>query len=601
MNREDLIKKYSDAAQALGIEVEKEEKTLLLLSVLRFLCFAGGAALTIFLFVEHYSALGIVSAFLTIIMFMLLLKRYSSHTDKLEFLGNLSIINRNEAGSLKGDFSVFLPGNQYSDHSHDFSYDVDLFGDNSIFQYLNRTVTGYGRDILAGWLADPYNLTTDLKERQEIVRELASKVTWRQEFMAAGMKVPLERDRIEDLTAWLREDHVISSSSVKKVLIFILPAVALLALSLVIAGLLHYSVFITTILLNLGYVGIGLKTTNRIHNAVSGKYVYLSSMKSLLKAFGNESFAASSLKLMKEEVAGTGVSAAHSVKKLERIIQSFDSRMNLIVGFGLNALLLWDYHCIRKIEKWKKENKDLFPLWLEVLGKIDAYSSFGNYAFNNAGFCYPSVSQHDTIISSHELGHPLIDEKKRVCNEFTLTKKGTICIITGANMAGKSTFLRTVAVNYILAMAGAPVCAKDMSFRPVRLFTSMRTTDSLAGNESYFYAELKRLRSLKNMIAQGEPVLFILDEILKGTNSADKTLGSRLFIKNLIPLNGTGLIATHDISLGDLEQEHPGNVFNMCFEIEINGEAILFDYKLQRGITKKMNAALLMRQMGILD
>lgn len=601
MSREDLIKNYSDAAQALRIEVEKEEKTLLVLSVLRFLCFAGGAAFTIFLFMEHYSAFGIVAAFLTIILFMLLLKQYSSHTDKKEFLNNLAIINRNEAGSLRGDLSVFLPGNQYADHSHDFSYDVDLFGDNSIFQYLNRTVTGYGRDILAGWLADPYNLTTDLEERQEIVRELASKVSWRQEFMAAGMKVPLERDRIENLTAWLREDHIISSSSVKKVLIFILPAVALLALGLVIAGLLHYSVFITTILLNLGYVGVGLKTTNRIHNAVSGKYVYLSSMKSLLKAFGNESFAASSLKLMKEEVAGTGVSAAHSVKKLERIIQSFDSRMNLIVGFGLNALLLWDYHCIRKIEKWKSENKDFFPLWLEVLGKIDAYSSLGNYAFNNSDFCYPSISQHDTIFSTHELGHPLIDEKKRVCNDFMLTKKGSICIITGANMAGKSTFLRTVAVNYILAMTGAPVCAKDMTFRPVRLFTSMRTTDSLAGNESYFYAELKRLRSLKNMIAQGEPVFFILDEILKGTNSADKTLGSRLFIKNLIPLNGTGLIATHDISLGDLEQEHPGNVFNMCFEIEINGEAILFDYKLQRGITQKMNAALLMRQMGILD
>lgn len=601
MNKEELIKDYTNAADAFSGEVAREEKTLLLLSVLRFLCFTGGAAITILFFLENKSALGILSAFLTVILFMFLLKLFSLHTDKKEFAGNLAVINSKEVASLEGDHSGFVPGNQYADHSHDFSYDVDLFGDDSLFQYMNRTVTGYGRDIFAGWLADPYPLASELRERQEIVRELALKVRWRHEFMASGMKVPLERDRIEGLIRWLREEPFIGSSSAKRILIFILPAIALITLALVISGFLHYSIFIISILLNLGHVGSGLKTTNRIHNAVSGKYGYLSSMKRLLHSFADEPFASARLNMIKEEVAGKGVSAAHSVKKLGRLIQSFDSRLNLVVGFGLNALLLWDYHCIRRLEKWKAENKNLFPSWLEALGVIDAYSSIGNYAFNNPGFAYPSLSEKEIVFYAGEMGHPLIDEKKRVCNDFTLSKRGSICIITGANMAGKSTFLRTVAVNYILAMTGAPVCAREMIFQPVKLFTSMRTTDSLAGNESYFYAELKRLRSLKQKVSHNEPVLFILDEILKGTNSADKTMGSRLFIKKLIPLSGTGLIATHDTSLGELEQEHPGNVFNMCFEIEIDGEAILFDYKLRRGITKKMNAALLMRQMGILD
>jgi DNA mismatch repair ATPase MutS len=205
------------------------------------------------------------------------------------------------------------------------------------------------------------------------------------------------------------------------------------------------------------------------------------------------------------------------------------------------------------------------------------------------------------VFSAINLGHPLIDESSRVCNDFTLERCGNVCIISGANMAGKSTFLRTVAVNYILGMIGAPVCARELKFTPLKLFTSMRTVDSLSKNESYFYAELKRLRILKTRIEKGESIFFILDEILKGTNSADKSLGSNLFLKRMVELGATGLIATHDTSLGEMEKTYPGLVNNKCFEIEIDGENIIFDYKLHNGITKKMNAALLMKQMGILE
>jgi DNA mismatch repair ATPase MutS len=231
----------------------------------------------------------------------------------------------------------------------------------------------------------------------------------------------------------------------------------------------------------------------------------------------------------------------------------------------------------------------------------DAFISLGNFAGNNAEFAYPVIYDGNIVFSAKDLGHPLITEEKRVCNDFILDGKGSVCILTGANMAGKSTFLRTVAVNYILAMAGAPVCAARMDFTPVKLFTSMRTTDSLSQNESYFYAELKRLRTLKTKIAESELHFFILDEILKGTNSSDKSLGSKLFLERLIALGGTGLIATHDTSLGEMERQFPESVMNMCFEIEIEGESIKFEYKLQKGITQKMNAALLMKQMGILD
>lgn len=601
MSRDYLKKEYLEAAEQFTLAEKNEERKLLLLSLSRLLCFAGGLVLTVFLFLEYHPGFGILAAFFTVMVFLLLLKLYSDHTAKKEFAANLATINRKEAAALGGDISGFNPGDDYSDHSHDFSYDVDLFGDSSLFQYLNRTVTGYGRDILASWLADPFPLAKSVSERHETVRELASKKKWRHEFLASGMNVPLEKAAIENLSAWLTEKPFIEASATRKVLIWLLPAVALAALALLMAGIIHYSIFVLFLLINLAYVSSALKSTNRIHNVVSGRYRYLSSMNSLLRVCAGETFTSTELSEMRQQIAGHEVSAAKAVKQLGRLIQSFDSRMNLLVGFGLNALLLWDYHCVRRLENWKAENREKFPGWLLILGKIDAYASLGNYAFNNRDFVYPELSLDDKVFSSTQLGHPLIEEERRVCNDFALTKRGRICIITGANMAGKSTFLRTVAVNFILAMAGAPICARRLEFTPVKLFTSMRTTDSLPGNESYFYAEIKRLRILKSKILDKEPVFFILDEILKGTNSADKSLGSRLFIKNLIPSGGTGLIATHDTSLGELGREHPENVFNMCFEIEIDGEVIRFDYKLQDGITQKMNAALLMKQMGILD
>ena len=290
-------------------------------------------------------------------------------------------------------------------------------------------------------------------------------------------------------------------------------------------GVIHYTVFTFIFLLNLLVVAAGLKKTNRIHRALTGMHNYLTSIYQLLKTFDKESFNSLILDDIKQNICGSKVSAAVSVKRLTRLIQAFDTRLNVIVGFILNGLLLWDYHCIYRLEKWKSEYRKLFPVWIEMLGKIDAFISLGNYAFNNPGFTYPEISDRKYLFSVSSAGHPLIDENKRVCNDFALERSGNVCIISGANMSGKSTFLRTIAVNYILGMTGAPVCATEMIFTPLKLFTSMRTTDSLSDNESYFYAELRRLKMLKSEIERGEPVLFILDEILKGTNSADKSSG----------------------------------------------------------------------------
>jgi hypothetical protein len=599
MNKDNLKELYLSSVLLYRHLGKKEDKLILIISVLRLFIFIGGAILIWSAFSLSVFA-GLSSALISAILFLYLLILFSAHSSRREFLTNLALINQNEADASSGILAAFDGGNTYQDIKHDFSFDVDLFGESSLFQYLNRTVTHYGRDILADWLSDPFLLSGDLIPRQEAIRELAAKNKWRQEFMAYGMKTPLEKKEISDLLNWLDESPRITSSHIMRLLIYMLPAAALVSLLLLITGQMPYQIFMFVCLGNLIYIVSGIKRTNEIHRSLSGRYSFLSSMNSLLKTFENESFSSPVLNKIKLNISGDKVSASVSVRKLGRLIQSFDSRNNMLAGFLLNGLFLWDYHCIRRLEKWKYDNRKLFPVWLEMVGQVDAFISLGNYAFNNAGFVYPVKTEGLSVFTAKDLGHPLIDEKKRVCNDFSHGKKGTVCIISGANMARKSTFLRTIAINYILGMTGAPVCASGMDFTPCKIFTSMRTLDSLSGNESYFYAELKRLNNLKSKIEQGEPVFFILDEILKGTNSEDKSTGSKLFLSMIIKRGGTGLIATHDTSLGKLEDQYPGTIVNRCFEIEINGENIIFDYKIQDGITQKMNAVFLMKQMGIL-
>lgn len=598
MNKEELLEYYRGLVSKFTIQLEKEKRRLLTLSFLRLIVFLCGTGITVAGFAEGIYW-GIAAIVVSLALFLLLVYLFTVHSSRRDFYLNLVAINNNEIKGLYGDYSSFNDGREWIDKDHDFSNDVDLFGRESLFQYLDRTVTGYGREILAGWFSDPFKLSTEIRPRQDAIKELSGILEWRQGFIASAYDQSLSRKDIAGLLEWLRESSSALSSTFKKVAIFLFPALTILSLLMVASGFWPYTVFIAFFLFNLLLALLGLGKTAKIHAMVSKKYLFLSTLVQLISSIEKTSFKSSILSDIKFMLADGPASALKKIRQLSRIIHSFDTRLNLLVGIAANGLLLWDFHCIRSLEKWKRESADLFPEWMELLGQTDAYLSLANFAFNNQGYSYPEVTEDSSILEAKEMGHPLLGEEKRICNDVSIEGVGSIYIITGANMAGKSTFLRTVAVNLILAMSGAPVCARSMRFRPLQLFTSMRTTDSLSQNESYFYAELKRLRNLKNRLESGEEIFFILDEILKGTNSADKSTGSKLFLKKIIDLGGTGMIATHDISLGEMENEFPGIVINKCFEIEIDGETISFDYKLRDGITKRMNAALLLKQMGI--
>ena len=259
---------------------------------------------------------------------------------------------------------------------------------------------------------------------------------------------------------------------------------------------------------------------------------------------------------------------------------------------------MWDLYSVMRLERWKVKYGHNVKVWVKIIAELDVYCSLSNYAYNNPDYVYPKISE-TIILRSSDLGHPLIPANKRVNNDFEINKLGKIDIVTGANMAGKSTFLRTVGINILLALNGMPVCAKSYTFKIIDLFSGMRTADSLKENESYFYAELKRLKYIIEKLQNGKPTLILLDEILKGTNSVDKAKGSWQFVEHLIALNATGIVATHDLTLCEIENNYPENISNKCFEVDIDGQSISFDYKLKMGVTKNMNASILMNQMGL--
>jgi len=598
MNPEDIGNIYTDLKKRNEILLAGLKKQQLLISLLRLFVFVAGSIFSAIAFSYTVTG-GIFALLITIISFLFLVKKFEDYSGKITITQNLVAVNGNEINGLRGDYSAFDGGSDLNDSKHDFSSDIDLFGEDSLFRYLNRTVTGSGRSQLARWLSEPYDLREKISIRQEAVRELAGKLAWRQKFMAFGLDKPLNDKEIESLRDWLNESDDTYSSLLMRISSFVLPMAAMITLFLVIAGVLPFMVFLLLYIFNLLLIGLFLKKSNRIHSMVSRKQLFLSSFRQLVGSFEEEQFKSDELTSIKEKLCEGQCSVAFKIKELNNIISAFDNRLNLFVGLILNGLLLWDFHCIMKLEKWRRAAASNLPEWLILLGRVDGLNSLANYAYNNPDNSFPQVVENGPLLEALTMGHPLLKREIRIRNDFSVRQRGQVFILTGANMAGKSTFLRTVAVNMVLGMTGAPVCADKMKFTPLKLFTSMRTVDSLSHNESYFYAELKRLKALKERLENGEDIFFILDEILKGTNSTDKSLGSKQFLRRVIDLGGTGLIATHDVSLGEMETEYPVNVVNKCFEIEIDGENISFDYLLRDGITRKMNAAALMRQMGI--
>ena len=302
---------------------------------------------------------------------------------------------------------------------------------------------------------------------------------------------------------------------------------------------------------------------------------------------------------LKQKFESKQLKAPKVLGMLAKELDRLDLRNNLILYALLEGSMFWQLRQMLRIERWKQEHGTHLLQWLEALGKLDALCALGTFAFNHPEYTYPSLTDEPFVFQAKDMGHPLMPRQQCVVNDADIPQRPYFLIITGANMAGKSTYLRTIGCNYILACIGAPVCCSSLHVYPAHLMTSLRTSDSLANNESYFFAELKRLQQILERLKSGEEMFIILDEILKGTNSMDKQKGSFSLVKQLLQLKANGIIATHDLLLGELKRHFPNEISNYCFEADIQNDELTFSYKLREGIAQNMNACFLMQKMGI--
>ena len=546
-----------------------------------------------------YAFWGNATAILAIVLvgsavFIFLVSRHSDLRYERDKFRELININETELKVLKRNFHNLPNGSEFADPLHPYSQDIDLFGKGSFFQYLNRSTLVEGKEKLAQLLLSNDIEHIDLK--QEAIKELAGMADWRQNFSAIATLVKTE-NRTLTITKWLDQ----YKNFVPRIMKWLPVLFSVLSAIIITGFILDYISGVSLgiwFFMGLFITGFYMKRINVLSESVSKVQDTFHQYYQLLAIIENTSFTSELLRKNKDLIVTEKQKASVILKKFSRAIDSLEQRNNMIFGILGKGFMLWDLRYSWKLEQWIGEHGQEVQKWFRAIEYLDAYNSLGNFAFNHPSYVFPDLHHDSHISEATQLAHPLLDPEKRVANDFSIEKE-QFFIITGANMAGKSTFLRTVSLQILMGNVGLPVCATYCHYTPIKLITSMRTTDSLTDDESYFFSELKRLKFVVDEI-KTDQYFIILDEILKGTNSTDKAIGSRKFIEKLVGSNSTGIIATHDLSLCEVAEELP-QVKNYYFDAEIINDELNFDYRFKKGICQNMNASFLLKKMEIVD
>ncbi|MEM6720535.1 MAG: DNA mismatch repair protein MutS [Bacteroidota bacterium] len=530
-----------------------------------------------------------------IALFLFLVFRHSDLVYQSNKLKALIQCNQLELDVLAGDLSKLPTGEEYLNAAHEFSYDIDLFGKASFFQYLNRSTTKEGKNELADLLAS--NNISDITNRQEAIQELTQKADWRQHFSAIALLIKVETTS-KEITNWL-ENYQNFIPKAMRMLPLIFSGLSIAIITLVSLGILPFLAALVWLFVGLGITGRFLKSINLLSLNTNKAKDTFQQYGQLLQRIEEETFSSKLLQEKQRNIQTDTQKASTLVKGFSKRIDALDNRNNILVALFLNGFLLWDISKSYQIEIWINQHSQKVAQWFEVVTFFDAYNSLGNFAFNHPQFSYPVIdASAKEVIQAKQLGHPLLRTDNRIDNDFTIGNS-EFFIVTGANMAGKSTFLRTVSLCIVMSNVGLPICASDPTYSPIKLITSMRTTDSLAEGASYFFSELQRLKMIVDKI-EDDTYFIILDEILKGTNSHDKAMGSKKIVQKLASQNAAGIIATHDLSLCELEKEID-QVKNYFFDAEIINDELFFGYLLKKGICSNMNASFLLKKMQIVQ
>lgn len=599
---QNLLQLYQDRALRFRTQAQQLQQRYDRLSFVRLGVFTLAILATIFFWSLAWWG-GILFIVLFILGFYRFVLWHQAIQESARHHEQLAIINKHEADTLQHNYAAFPTGKTFLQTDHPYALDLDLFGEYSFFQYTCRASTAIGQAKLANYLLHPLADEQQLKTRQIAVGELREQLDWRQHFQAYGREANDDPQHLLLLHQWLEDPDFVSNNRFLKLALYLAPV------WFAIGVFLWWTVFSWHfMLLFLIPPALILRRTldqvNFIHRRTTHAGDTLSLYGKLIEHIQGHTFDSPLLQQLHSQLGKQEQTASSYINRLAYIITQLNVRFNVFAIF-LNLIGLWDLQWIYRLEKWKAGLRHELPLWFEVLSDIEALSSLGNLWYNNPEWIMPELDQA-TKFSALDIAHPLIQRNVRIGNDLSMPTRGHIKLITGSNMAGKSTFLRTIGLNLVLAQAGSPVCAKEMSFPTMQVYTSMRTQDALHESTSSFYAELKRLKVIIEAVDAANqedhdqlPVFFLLDEILKGTNSVDRHTGSASLIRQLIRQKGGGLIATHDLELGRLEAEAEGAIENLRIEVAIKEGILDFDYKLKKGVSESFNATLLMKQMGI--
>ncbi|WP_310991162.1 MutS-related protein [Aequorivita marina] len=583
---------YTQQIETHTANLKDLKSKLAISSTFRVLVFLMACFGVYFFFGSAKIIIAIVAA--AIVAFIYLVTKHSELQYKRDLEKALIAQNEAEIEVLNRAFHHLPSGEKYKDHTHFYSLDIDLFGRGSFFQYLNRTALESGSNFLAKLLTE--NKIDAIPKKQEAISELSKKPKWRQKFSAIASLVKTEAST-KAVTDWLKEYQFFVPKWVKPVsILFSIISVALIVLAIynVVSGYAVAGWFI------LGFVisGIYQKKISNLFSHTSKMQSTFEQFHKLILEIENEEFASEILFEKRNSVIESKTKASTLIKQFARYLDVLGQGDIMIFGFIINAFTLRNLRQCHNIEQWIKAHKESVPLWFDVITFFDGYNSLGNFNFNHPKYVFPEINEKLPVLKVKGAGHPLLNEATMVRNDIRINSE-EFFIVTGANMAGKSTFLRTVSLQIVMGNVGLPVCAEKAEYNPIKLITSMRTTDSLTDDESYFFSELKRLKFIVEEI-KTDRYFIILDEILKGTNSTDKAIGSRKFVEKLVASNSTGIIATHDLSLCVAAEELP-EVKNYFFDARIENDELFFDYTFKPGICQNMNASFLLKKMEIVD
>ena len=612
---------YRSALAECNDHVQRLRKKMNALAVVRLLLFAA-FVYSIVLLTKDFTPLLIALVLVLFASFLFSVNVYFRWKDERALREKMAWLNTNELAVLDGDLNGFSDGALYLD-SEGYLDDLDIFGKRSLFHALNRTTTSHGEQAFSGLLRNSLLSPEAILTQQEAIRALAGQPAQRQLLTAKGLLAGEAAGNLDNIQSWLDGAPVLYQRRGLRILINVL-TICNLGTAYYYLSSNNYTPFLIGALISWGITGSYTRYISQQHLLIARKQSILDQYAGIIGVFNTIGVADSGL--LKQLHSATE-DAHKAIRQLSKLTSFFDQRLNVLVNIAFNTLFFYDLRCLIALERWKITHKTRFPQWVATVGSIECLNSLAGFAFNNPGYIYPTPVEpatpatpgtpspegpHSTtvppggqdaprlFIQSTRLAHPLIPADRRIANDFSIGKDDRLILVTGSNMSGKTTFLRTIGVNLLMAQCGLPVCAASCSFTPMVLLTSLRISDSLQEQTSYFMAELKKLRNIVHRLDTGAPALVLIDEILRGTNSEDKTHGSELFIRKLIRYNCLSLFATHDLLLGQLEQELPGKVSNYCFESVIEGESLHFNYLLQKGVARNRNASFLMKQMEII-